>query len=226
MAGKRAPRHSTDQRNRAGLEEMRRRIERREVELDRRLPRKVRRSRLTPLLLGAAFGAVIVLIAVFSMSRSPAASPTPAPAATEAAILPPSGASDLTITLSDGLLTQLIQQSVQQGTSPVPLRNIQVTSGNGLLTIHGNVEVLGHNVPSDIEMQPAVQNGQLAVHVVGAKLGPLPVPQDIGRLAEGPIDKRVAAATSGLNATVTGATVTNSGLTVLAHASAAQLKGG
>jgi len=124
---------------------------------------------------------------------------------------------DITITISEGLLSALIRQSVALGESPVPLENVRVDTRDGLIVILGDVVVLGRNVGSSIELEPGVANGRVRVRLRRARLGPLPIPAGIERLAEGPINARIEAALGGLPATVTSVQSTDRGLTITAR---------
>jgi hypothetical protein len=43
-------------------------------------------------------------------------------------------------------------------------------------------------------MRPGVKDGKLAIEVVRATLGPLPIPTNLGRLLENPINSQLATA--------------------------------
>lgn len=142
----------------------------------------------------------------------------PDPAITRTAGLPPSDQNpDLRVTLSAGLLAALIQQSVDQGQAPVTIENVRVETEPGRLTIRGNIPVAGRTVPGSVDLAPDVVDQRLVMRVLDAQLGPLAIPRDLGRLVEGPLNSRVADATSGLPASITAATVDASGLTVIAR---------
>lgn len=127
--------------------------------------------------------------------------------------------------MSAGLLAALIRQSIAQGQSPVPLRNVQVETSQGKVTILGDIPVLDHNVGGSVVLQPGFSNGIVAMQVLSGKFGPLPIPRAIAQLADGPINQRVADATNGLPATVTGVSVDAKGLTVTARVHPDQLPG-
>ena len=127
--------------------------------------------------------------------------------------------------MSPGLLTALIQQSIAQGNAPVPLRNVRVEATDGRLTILGDILVLDHNVGGSVVLAPGFANGAVAMRVLSGKFGPFPIPRTIAQLADRPINQRVAAATSGLPATVTGVSVSSAGLVVTARVHPEQLSG-
>lgn len=132
---------------------------------------------------------------------------------------------DVVVTLSSALLTALIQQSVDRGESPAPLQKVQVVTGDGLLTVKGDVIVLGHGVGGALEFEPYLDGDQVRLKVRRAKLGPLPVPRDINRLAEGPINRQVAASLNGLPATISSVAVRDDGLTITAKVKTDELPG-
>lgn len=126
-------------------------------------------------------------------------------------------APDLIMTLSPGLLTASIRQSVAKGNSPVPLQNVRVVTKKDRVIVLGDVAVLGRGVPSTIEMRPVVEEGMVRMKVVSAKLGPLPVPGNVERIAEDPINSRVRAVVEDYPATVTSVSAGPEGVTVTAR---------
>lgn len=132
---------------------------------------------------------------------------------------------DVIVTLSSALLTALIQQSISRGESPVPLQKVQVITSDGLLTVKGDVLVLGHGVGGALEFEPYIDGDQVRLKVRRAKLGPLPVPRDVNRLAEGPINRQITASLNGLPATVTSVIARDDGLTITAKVKTDELPG-
>jgi len=63
------------------------------------------------------------------------------------------------------------------------------------MPILGDMRVAGFSIGGSVQLQPQVQNGVLQMHVVRAKFGLLPVPGDIGRLAEAPINSHLGRST-------------------------------
>ena len=125
---------------------------------------------------------------------------------------------DITVVLSEGLLTALVRQSVEQGESPITLEDIQVETDSGRVRIHGSVPLpLGSRVNGQVEMEPLVEEGNLRLEVRRARLGPLSAPRNLERLAEGPINRQVAASLRELPATITSARADSDGLTVTAR---------
>jgi hypothetical protein len=133
---------------------------------------------------------------------------------------------DLSVTFSNELIAALIQQSVDSGAAPVRLSDVRVTSGGGALIVQGNLDlILGFDVGGRVDVEPLVEDGRLEMRLRQARLGPLPVPAGIERLAQGPINERLGAATAGLPVTVTGARVGDGGLTVTARVRVEELRG-
>jgi hypothetical protein len=130
---------------------------------------------------------------------------------------PPSPDSpDLTVTLSYDLMSALIQRGIDTGETPIPLTNISSGNSNGRLLIRGNFTVLGQTVSGSVELEPYVENGELRMFVRRTQLGRLPVPANLDRLAEGPLNRQLAAALGDLPATVTSVHVHDHGITITA----------
>lgn len=124
---------------------------------------------------------------------------------------------DITVGLSAALLTALIQQSIARGESPVPLSNVRVEADGGSLVVRGDTGAGGLRVVGAVTMQPVIAGGALRMRVTDASLGPLPVPDDLARLAESPINQRLAVILADLPATLTSARVAEDGLQVTAR---------
>ena len=124
---------------------------------------------------------------------------------------------DITITLSGGLLTALIQREIERGESPVQLEDVRVEPQDGVLVVRGDVIVLRRAVGGTIALEPFVEDGALRFRVVHARLGPLPVPNNVERLAEQPINRQVETALGDLPATIPGVRTTAEGVTVTAR---------
>ena len=50
----------------------------------------------------------------------------------------------------------------------------------------------GPSIPAEIVLRPGLQDGKLAIEVVRASLGPLPIPLNLGRILENPITMQLA----------------------------------
>jgi len=120
-------------------------------------------------------------------------------------------------TISSTLIGALIQQELQRSDfSSLPLRDIRAGQGDGRLVLRGSVRVLGQEVGASVELEPQVRDGALRTRVARARLGPLPVPSNLSRLAEAPLNRELTAALANLPATLTSARVTDAGLIVTA----------
>jgi hypothetical protein len=124
---------------------------------------------------------------------------------------------DLTLTLSPGLLTAFVRQSVERGEAPLPVQDVRVQTAPGRVILLGRFEVLGRQVDGSIEMVPFLDGGKVHMRVVQARLGSLPVPGSIERLVETPINQRIEAATAGYPATLTSVRADTAGVTVTAR---------
>ncbi len=133
----------------------------------------------------------------------PSATPDPSP--------------DLTLTFSPGLLTALVRQSVERGEAPLPVQDVRVQTAPGRVFLLGRFEVAGRHVDGSLEMVPFLEGGSVRMKVVQARLGSVPVPGNIERLVEAPINQRIAAATAGYPATLTGVRAETTGVTVTAR---------
>jgi hypothetical protein len=129
---------------------------------------------------------------------------------------PPPDSPDVTVTLSYDLMSALIQRGIDTGETSIPLTNISSGNSNGRLLIRGNFTVLGQTVSGSVELEPYVENGQLRMFVRRTQLGPLPVPANLDRLAEGPLNRQLAAALGDLPASVTSVQVHANGITITA----------
>jgi hypothetical protein len=130
--------------------------------------------------------------------------------------VPPPDSPDVRVTLSYQLIDALIQRGIDSGESPVLLTNIRTGNSNGRLLIQGNVGVLGQSVTGSVELEPDIDKGVLRMHVHRARLGPLPIPANLERLAERPLNRQIAAALGDLPATLTSVQVGRDGITVTA----------
>jgi hypothetical protein len=129
---------------------------------------------------------------------------------------PPPDSPDVMVTLSYDLMSALIQRGIDTGETPVPLTNIRSGESNGRLLIRGNFTVLGQTVSGSVELEPYVDGGQLRMFVRRAQLGRLPVPSNLDRLAEGPLNRQLATVLGDLPATVTSVQVNERGITITA----------
>jgi hypothetical protein len=124
---------------------------------------------------------------------------------------PPDTTPDLLITVTNAFLAQQIQQSADKGATPIPLHNVRVTTRDvkfgdtteGHVFVFATTELLGRGIDGVIEMRPVLEEGLVRMKVVEAKFGPVPVPGNVERLVEAPINDRIQAAIAGYPATIT-----------------------
>lgn len=121
---------------------------------------------------------------------------------------------DVTIEISDAFLSAQMNRSDSGADQPVQLSNAKAAAhADGTLTITGNVggssgggaapssgarlpiNTSAISVPVEIVMKPtAGQDGKLTVEIVKAQFGPLPVPSQVGKLLESPVNSQIAKA--------------------------------
>ncbi len=129
---------------------------------------------------------------------------------------PPPDSPDVIVTMSYDLVSALIQRGIDSGETPVPLTNIRTGNSNGRLLIRGDFTIFGQTVSGSVELEPSVEGGALQMLVRRAQVGRLPVPSNLDRLAEGPLNRQLASALGDLPATVTSVRVSELGVTVTA----------
>ncbi|MGD9893065.1 MAG: hypothetical protein AB7R89_21675 [Dehalococcoidia bacterium] len=174
----------------------------------RRSLRPLRRW-LPALLIGVAAGVGLTLLVQLLVSDGSSGLP-------EFTSQPPPDNPDVTVTLSYDLMSALIQRGIDSGEIPVPLTNIRSGNSNGRLLIRGDFTIFGQTVSGSVELEPYVENGTLKMLVRRAQVGRLPVPSNLDRLAEDPLNRQLASALGGLPATVTSAAIDEFGITVTA----------
>lgn len=130
---------------------------------------------------------------------------------------------DVTVSLSPTLLSALLNQSIDQGQSPVPLEQVRVATDGGRLVVRGTLDLPFRKIGGRIEMEPYVDGGTLKMRMREAKLGPVGAPAGLERLAEGPINERISAAVGGLPAEITSVRTDERGITVTARVQVDQI---
>lgn len=164
---------------------------------------------LPALLIGVVIG-VLVTIAIQQVL------PDDSGSLPEFTTLPPPDSPDVTVTLSYDLISALIQRGIESGEIAVPLSNIRTGNSDGRLLIRGTFTILGQNVSGSVELEPFIENGALRTSVRRAQVGRLPVPSNLDRLAEGPLNRQLSAALGDLPATLTSVRVGERGITITA----------
>jgi uncharacterized protein YpmS len=165
------------------------------------------------LVLGIALGVAGTLAyATFaSPSQVPATAPLPADP-------------QLTVTLGDRLVTEIIRRSVLDApglgtTKP----DVAVTLRDDLIVVDASVDVLGKRASGTATLRPKLDGGRLRIDVVDTSLGTLPMPP-LEQILEKQINARIAALLVGMPVTFTGARVDRTrGLTVTCRVDLAAL---
>ncbi len=145
---------------------------------------------------------------------------------------------DVTIEITDTFLSTQLNRSDGGGggEQPVKLTNAKaVARADGTLTITGNVggnansaapssgprlpiNTSAISVPVEIVMRPtASQDGKLTVEIVKAQFGPLPVPNQIGKVLENPVNSQIAKTMNSQPFFITNITLRDGAMTVRAR---------
>lgn len=151
------------------------------------------------MLLGLAGILIVALVAVKPPSLAPIAA---------------SQSWDLTVEISDALLTSRLNADMPN--LPLQLRDAKATSrADGTVLITGSLSPAGVlatppvvipglplnpgaiAVPAEVILRPGVRDGNLVAEIVRTQLGPLPIPAQLGRLLEGPVNSQLASAAQG-----------------------------
>ena len=163
-------------------------------------------------LLGVVLGAVLfLLIGLFAVSP---------PAISQAA---PGQDWDVTIEITDTFLSAQLNRSDGGGggDQPVQLSNAKsVARADGTLTITGNVDGSpgGGAAPSSGPRLPINTSAiSVPVEIVKAQFGPLPVPNQIGKLLENPVNSQIAKTMNSQPFLITNITVRDGAMVVRAR---------
>lgn len=150
---------------------------------------------------------------------------------------------DVTLEIGDPFLAERINARGEG--NPIALRDAQVTSrDDGTVVISGSVAPArggaatpttgrpgppiplpigpprggdGLNIPAEIILRPGAQDGKLTVDVVRASIGPLPIPPNLGRLLEDPINNQVGNAVENVPFRIIGIATRNGAIVVQAR---------
>lgn len=130
----------------------------------------------------------------------------------------------LTVTLGDRLITEIVRRSVLdapalRGTRP----DLAVSLRDDLIVIDATLDVLGKRARGGATLRPKLESGRLRIDVIETNLGTLPMPP-LQPILEARINARIAALLAGLPVTFTGARVDRTrGLTVTCRVDLAAL---
>lgn len=141
---------------------------------------------------------------------------------------------DVIVDMTEAFLTEQIGKDTS-GDKPVQISNAKVVmKADGTVTITGKVGGTGNtggarpssapalpinpaNLSVDVEMvmkPTANQDGKLTVQVVSARFGPVPVPGQLGRLLENPINNQIAKTMNNQPFAIISLVVRDGGMTV------------
>jgi hypothetical protein len=129
---------------------------------------------------------------------------------------PQPGNPDVVVTMSYALIAALIEAEVARSDVGLPLSQIRAGDDDGRLVLRGTLDVLRQKVGATVELEPQIEDGRLVTRVRNARLGVLPVPSNLQRLAEDPLNRELTAVIAGLPATLTSVRVADAGLVVTA----------
>lgn len=167
------------------------------------------------LTLSCVIGLALGLGGFLTLGLTKVAPPTIAPAASPQDW-------EITLELSDGFLADRINNGGENGNNnggnepPIKLRDATAESrDDGTITIKGVVSPAragaagtpttgrpgppinppaggGPAILAEIVLRPGMKDGKLAIEVVRASLGPLPLPPNLGRILENPINTQLS----------------------------------
>lgn len=136
------------------------------------------------LVFGLVIGALLTILGLIALAPQPQPA-TPNPART---------AGNLTITMDDVYLTQVVGSAVSQASLPISLSDVQVEIlPDDRVKISGNARTL---IPGTNQMVATAQietrSGTLALHILSAKIGGLTLPAAITSALERAINAKLA----------------------------------
>ena len=140
------------------------------------------------LLAGLILGALLMLVGLIAFAPRPQAA---APGSAD-----PNG--DLTITMDDAYLTQVLGSAISQSSLPISLSNVQAEiQPNNLVKISADTSgAFPVGVPLTALTELSVQSGHLAMRIVSAQVGGLPLPAGVVSALEQQFNSRLMQAGS------------------------------
>ena len=135
------------------------------------------------LVVGAVVGALVLLLALFAFG--PRAEPTSPGVGGQAG--------NLSINMDDAYLTRQVSAAVAQARLPIALNNVQAeilpdervkisSDTTGSFPIGAHLEAVA---------QLRIVNGQLALHIINAQIGGLPLPGSLASALERPMNQKM-----------------------------------
>ena len=147
------------------------------------------------------------------------ANPSHVPAAT-----PLESEPQLSITLGQPLVAEIVQRAIAEAPGLGAKPTIQVSLKNDAIAVDASIEVLGRRGSGTARLRPTIENGKLRVAIASTSLGTLELP--VASLLESQINSRIAAihpTLSGMPVTLTGVRIDPRGLTVTGRVDLAAL---
>lgn len=148
------------------------------------------------------------------------ANPSQAPVAT-----PLESDPQLTITLGQPLVAEVVQRAIAEAPGLGAKPTIQVSFKDEAIAVDASVEVLGRRGSGTALLRPTIEHGKLRVAIARTSLGTLELP--VASLLEKQLNSRIGAISptlSGLPLTFTGVRIDKQGLTVTGRVDLAALK--
>lgn len=171
--------------------------------------------RVLLLVLGFALGVAATL------AYATFANPSERPPAT-----PPQRHPDLSVTLGNRFLSEIITRSVRETPGLGGTPELRVSLRDDAIVVDANVTVLGQRASGTATLRPTIVAGQLRVDIVETSLGMLPMPP-LQHVVERQINARIASLLADLPVVFTGARVDRTrGLTVTCQVDLAELEVG
>ena len=135
------------------------------------------------LIVGAVIGAIVLALAIFAFGPRPeAASPGVG-----------SQYGNLSINMDDAYLTRQVSAAVTQANLPIQVSNVQAE-----ILPDEQVKISGDTTGSfpigahlEAEAQLRIVNGQLALHIINAQIGGLPLPASVASALEKPMNEKL-----------------------------------
>lgn len=163
---------------------------------------------------GLSFGLVVLLVLGLVAVQAPKLSPA----------APPQDW-DITLEITNAYMGTLLNE--QQGDRPITLKDPKAAfSNDGTVLITGSLAPAGNILPSpiplpipipgvssalaisaEIVLRPGSKDGKFTVEIIRTQLGPIPIPNGLGRLLESPINGQIVNATQGRPFRIIGVTV-------------------
>jgi hypothetical protein len=170
-------------------------------------------------LLGLILGAVaaVAVLIVYPMFDGDEAATVTAPL--------PASARDVRVVFGPEALAEILRESVAHSETPNLIGIAAVEMGDGVFTVRGTIPRESPNVRASITLSPSVETGAVRMRVVSANLGLLPVPPELARLIERPLNERLRATAGDVPYAITGVHAGPAGIEVTVRLDVSKLQG-